>query len=390
MIIELDEWSTKSAVELTAQQVSALARHDAFDLRPDPDHAGQWRVGARHKVGAVALEGLELRVRPKVPVAAVLGLLSEAIGRIDFDDDLVEFAAAPDLLPVVAGAFCRHAEAAIRLGLLQGYETVDDALLGVRGRMNLSAQVQRRSGLLLPVEVTYDEYSPDIIENQLLAGATQLLLALPSVVDHHHRRLLRLRRRLENVTPHPPSHRPPAVPISRLNNRYANAIALSRLILSTAALEEGDDRQLPGTGLLVDMNKLFEDVVGEGLRQALEPVAGSVELQETVDLDTAGHTTIRPDVVWRVEGRAVAVVDAKYKLPDARPNLSGDVYQVLVYAARYGLDNVHLVYAERPPVAALEVGDVIVHLHHIDIGATAELRLSRLADIAANVRARAG
>ena len=370
MILELDEWSSVSDIELSDGQVRALARHDAFDVRPDPDSSGRWRVGSRHKVGAVTVEGLELRVRPKVPVAAVLSLLSEAIGRVQFDDDLVEFAASPDLLPVVAGAFCRHAESAIRLGPIQGYRTVEDSILGVRGRLNLGAQVRRRTGLPLPVEVTYDEYSPDIIENQLLAGATRLLMALPSVVAHHHLRLVRLRRRLENVTPHPPSHHPPTVALTRLNARYADALTLARLILSSAALEEGDDRQLPGTGLLVDMNKLFEDLVGEGLRRALEPVGGHVKVQEVLALDVAGHTTIRPDVVWRVGGDPVAVVDAKYKVekPAGFPN--ADLYQMLAYCTTLELPEGHLVYAKGNAESAtheVRHAGVTIHTHTLDL-----------------------
>jgi 5-methylcytosine-specific restriction enzyme subunit McrC len=370
VIIELDEWSTSGPVELTTEQVRALNQHDAFNLRPHIDRPDRWSIGARHKVGAIALAGLELRVRPKVDVPALLALLSEAAGRIDFDDDAMPFGTGEQLLPIVAGAFCRHAESATRLGLLQGYQTIDEALLAVKGRLNLGAQVARRAGMVLPVEVTYDDYTTDIIENQLLAGATRLLLSLSGVVDHHQLRLLRLRRRLDGVTPTRPTSTPPTVPITRLNTRYSDALAIARLILSSAALEDGNERTVSGTGMLVDMNRIFEDVVGSGLRRVLESYEGHVAFQDTRNLDRAGHTTIRPDVVWQIDGRPVAVIDAKYKLPSTSEISNPDVYQVLVYAARYRLANVHLVYAERPPVSRLEVGDITVHLHHLDIGLT--------------------
>jgi 5-methylcytosine-specific restriction enzyme subunit McrC len=384
VIIELDEWSASPPVELTTEQIRVLNQHDAFVLRPHPDRPDRWSVGAKHKVGAILLAGIEIRVRPKVAVPALLALLSEAAGRIDFDDDAMPFGTGDQLLPIVAGAFCRHAESATRLGLLQGYETIEEALLAVKGRLNLSAQVARRAGMLLPVEVTYDDYTTDIIENQLLAGATRLLLSVPGVVEHHQLRLLRLRRRFDEVTPSRPVSTPPTVVITRLNARYSEALALARLILSAGALED-NGRDMTGTGMLVDMNRVFEDVVGTGLRRVLEPHGGQVAFQDTRNLDRAGYTTIRPDVVWTVEGRPVAVIDAKYKLPTTKDINNTDIYQVLVYAARYGLSDVHLVYAEQPPVQRLEVGDITVHLHHLDIGLTSAEREVIFENLAAAV-----
>jgi len=374
VIVELQEWTSSGPLELNSEQVRVLNDHDAFTLRPHSDRAERWSIGARHKVGAVALAGLEIRIRPKVTTLALLGLLSEVAPIIDFDDEVVAFDSGDQVLPIIAGAFCRHAEAATRLGLLQGYRTVDEALLAVKGRLNVSAQVSRHAGIALPVEVTYDEYTTDIVENQLLAGATVLLLSLRSVVEQHQLRLHRLLRRLDTVTPAQPSTTLPPTPITRLNSRYESAIALARLILSNGALEDSNHRSLSGTGMLVDMNRVFEEVVGAGLRRTLEPHGGTVAFQHSRNLDRAGHTAIRPDVVWIVDDTPVAVIDAKYKLPTSNEISNPDIYQVLVYAAKYGLGDVHLVYAEEPPVQRLEVGEITVHLHHLDIGSVTDER----------------
>jgi 5-methylcytosine-specific restriction enzyme subunit McrC len=44
-------------------------------------------------------------------------------------------------------------------------------MFGLRGRIDMGRQLSRRCGLLLPVEVTYDDYTIDVLENQLLLGA---------------------------------------------------------------------------------------------------------------------------------------------------------------------------------------------------------------------------
>jgi 5-methylcytosine-specific restriction enzyme subunit McrC len=134
------------------------------------------------------------------------------------------------------------------------------------------------------------------------------------------------------------------------------------------------------------MNRVFEDVVGAGLRQALEPHGGRVAFQDTRNLDRMGYATIRPDVVWTIDGRPMAIIDAKYKLPTTKDIDNADIYQVLVYAARYGLTDVHLVYAEQPPVSQLEVGDVTVHLHHLELGLIPSERAQSFGSIGGEIR----
>ena len=61
----------------------------------------------------------------------------------------------------------------------------------VRGRVRIAQQLRRRTGLPLPVEVTYDDFTPDILENRLLRAAIDTLGALrmqQSKVGHGARR----------------------------------------------------------------------------------------------------------------------------------------------------------------------------------------------------------
>jgi 5-methylcytosine-specific restriction enzyme subunit McrC len=63
-------------------------------------------------------------------------------------------------------------------------------------------------------------------------------------------------------------------------------------------------------------------------------------------LDQAAKVTLRPDIVWKIRGSPVAVVDAKYKSekPVGYPN--ADLYQLLAYCTILGLRKGHLVYAK--------------------------------------------
>jgi hypothetical protein len=62
------------------------------------------------------------------------------------------------------------------------------------------------------------------------------------------------------------------------------------------------------------MPKLFEDFVTVALREALETeFGGRVDGRARHYLDQAGKVVLRPDIVWKIRGSPVAVIDAKYK-----------------------------------------------------------------------------
>lgn len=55
---------------------------------------------------------------------------------------------------------------------------------------------------------------------------------------------------------------------------------------------------------------------------------------------------MKPDLVWQVNGRPVAVVDAKYKPEKPSGYPYADLYQVLAYCTALRLPRGHLIYAQ--------------------------------------------
>ena len=122
--------------------------------------------------------------------------------------------------------------------MLHGYRSVDDSLHGIRGRVRFSDQLRRHQRLSVPVEVTYDEHTPDVIENQLLLAALDKLRRLGRLPDQLQHELAQLTRTFADVTLQ--HFRPQTVPrpaINRLNSHYAPALTLARLILTNETLE---------------------------------------------------------------------------------------------------------------------------------------------------------
>ncbi|GGN60022.1 McrBC 5-methylcytosine restriction system component [Actinoplanes lobatus] len=333
---ELDKSGARC--ELTVDQAAAL---DATGLvKPRPEGGGWWRLWPNGYAGAVRIDDLDVEVHPKVGIARLLFLLGYA-GDPGFRPEDVGAEAETELWPALAESLARQAERALAAGVMQGYVSVDDALPLVRGRIRFADQISHRAGLPLPVEVRYDEYSPDIAENRILRTALRRMRAVPRLPESARARLGHLDARLDGVRVLPHGAIPPEWRPSRLNARYLPALRLAALVLRQHSAEPGPGGQRMAA-FVVDMARVFEDFLTTALREALAGRPGHTAGQYHTHLDTSRKILIKPDVVHLAGGRPVAVFDAKYKL--SYPN--EDAYQMLAYCTALGLARGWLVYAQ--------------------------------------------
>ncbi len=337
--IDLRENGQPETVALDDAVGLALVSTGFVDARHLPG-TRLWELRPLCKVGAVAVDDVEVHVAPKVPIDRVVFLLEYSLGSVGWNDPLVHVGVAPDLLIAVVEVFERAASRALQQGVLQGYRTVEETATVVRGRVLHAEQVRHRFGLPLPVDVRFDDFSVDTPENRLLRAAAGIARRLPGVTG-------------------------------------------GEVIWRSSSFEAGDD-DLAVSGFVIDMAKVFEDFVCAALGRALVGRAGgSVLMQDPWALDAAGAVGMKPDLVWyaddggapppgrRAAGRPVAVVDAKYKAekPAGFPN--ADVYQMLAYCTRLGLPTGWLVYAKGNEAGAT----------HEVLGAGVEVR-ARVLDLA--------
>lgn len=386
LVIELDELGPAALVRLPGGVERALAESRVIDARPSVEGSGLWEVRAAGWVGVAHIAGVEVRVAPKVPVDRLLFLLGYALDPKGWRDDTVAVQPEMGLLPAFAEALGRQVDWALQAGLLQGYVAVEEALPVVRGRIRESEQTRRRYGQVLPVEVAYDEFTVDVAENRILCTALERMLRVPRVGSLARRRLLHQRTRLAEVTPLVSGAPVPEWQPSRLNQRYWVALRLAEMVLAATS----PDARRGGSGssgFMFSMPKVFEDFVTVALSERLAAVGGRAVRQDSAwQLDQDGFVPLRPDLVWYLNGRPAAVVDAKYKAekPEGFPN--ADVYQTLAYCTALGLDRGHLVYAagnETPRVHVISHAGVDVTAHVLDLALPPAQLLSeveRLAD----------
>jgi 5-methylcytosine-specific restriction enzyme subunit McrC len=390
-LLTLSEQSASLEHDLTVEQLGALQASRAVTVLPSATRSGAWDLRAAQYVGVVRTPELEIRIRPKVPLRNLLFLLGYAADPSGWHDVPLDVKVEDDVVPALASALIHHANVALRRGVLQGYRREDDALLTLRGRLREGDQLRRRFGFPIPVEVTWDEYTVDIPENQLLRTAALLLLRIGGHPQPVRERLLQLVRRLEGATSLPSGLKPPMVRFTRLNTHYRPAIDVATVILTNQSTSLATGGR-SGVSFLFDMNRVFEEFLTATLTPALARLGGRVVAQHKDVLDLGRQIHIKPDLTWWIGPSCGAAVDAKYKslLIAEAPN--ADIYQMLAYCTALGTPNGWLIYAagnEDETIHRIQSSAVEIRVATVDLAQRPREVLSAIDELAAKIVERA-
>jgi 5-methylcytosine-specific restriction enzyme subunit McrC len=349
-----------------------------FDMTP-----GSW-------IGAVWMPGVEIEILPKVQISRLLFLISYAVDPDAWQSTVQSFAGADSVVEAVVPAFTKMVAAATKRGLLHGYRTEEDSLQTVRGQIRFDDQLRRRFGLIPPVDVRFDDFTPDIIENRLLKAALHNLAHMRLRSHFVARALHEVWAAFESVASVEfDPKRLPSPPFNRLNRHYEPAVTLARLILQSVSFDLGRGGT-PGTSFLLDMNRVFEAFLYRALLESLGvPATVFRQGQAGLSLDEANRVALEPDLSWWHGGKCVFVGDAKYKSLDDAGFKHADLYQLLAYVTGADLGFGLLIYAagEADPVEyKVRFSGVELTVASLDLAGTPTEILDAVARIAQLIR----
>lgn len=311
-------------------------------VRPAP--AGVLTLNPGSTVGVLRLpSGLQLELRPKVPLRNLLWMLSE-VHDLPFRTlpEQVALERFEQVIELVADAFARLVERRIDLGLYRDYIEEEDDLPAVRGRILVAQDIHRNAILRHRTWCRYTTYAWDIPENQVIRQVVHLLagwgLSRPLTG-----RLLALDGQMDAIT----HGRFTAADVDRFvytrqSQDYRPIHRLCRLFLEGASLAE-DRGAVPFDGFLLDMNALFERFVTRGLAERLPPPL-RLSAQHATPLDVGQSVAMRPDIVLQRNGAVVLAGDCKYKALGAGEHRHHDLYQLLAYTTALDVPNGVLIY----------------------------------------------
>lgn len=389
--LNLKEYERSEPEALSIAERDVL--RDVLSVEPARGTESMYHLTPSSRVGTLEIGNVSVSIQPKLPIARVLYLASYAISNIDFREELFGYQTEPTLVEALVPAFATGARRAFARGLLHGYRTEEESLQTVRGRIRTDDQIRRRLGIMVPLEVRYDDFTVDVLANRLVKAAALRLLRL-RIRRRSRVQLAGVLANLEDVSMIEFAPRAvPEVRFDRLNQHYREVVELSRLILRHTSIEtkRGGVR---ASGFLVDMNVVFQEFVTRALRQALglsdRAFRSDKAIRNTIWLDEAKNVNLEPDLTWWERGKCTFVGDAKYKkVHDTRvPN--ADLYQLLAYTTALELPGGLLIYAkgeDREIVHRVRHAGKRLEVAAIDLAGPIAAIRARVSELASRVRA---
>lgn len=345
----LNEHAPSAPVTLSGTQ--RIAIEHSFAARVEHTHDGKTIVTPGSRVGAIHVDGLDIIVRPKLPVARLLTLIAEAADPYRWAGLEVPALRAHSLQDAVAALFARSCLDTFERGVVQSYRREDQQLPFVKGRMHVAAYA--RTPTPLPIPVTTGVFDADNLENQVLRAALDRVRTSPLVSEPT--RIMA--QRAWRAVAHTGKLRDPRAAVesiawNRRNQYYRGAIALARFVLTSGSggnlRDDHDPHSADETpGFVINMPLVIEQWVRNRLRAhwGLTDVEMPNSWGGRLWLDEARKVSLKPDlgVCIRQEWRFIG--DVKYKNyadGGARPD---DLYQLVSYLAATGMRTGTLVYA---------------------------------------------
>lgn len=265
------------------------------------------------------------------------------------------------ILEILIRLFCDKLFSQVHQGLVRRYESHEENLSVLRGRLGVVEQVRLNVANPERLFCRFDEFQEDNPLNQVLKATIRFLLKISRELNNQ-RDLAKLLLMFEGASDCPstvlPWHR---IVFDRMSERYRPCLKLAELFLMKTPPDVSGG-QAQGFSLFFDMNVLFEEYIGRIAVRTFIPLGYQVTLQgPSKDLawdedQNRSIFALKPDVIGKLNSQVVWILDTKWKLlakenswnPFSTEKLDNikvaDFYQMYAYANCYDCPDVVLLY----------------------------------------------
>ncbi|PPC78576.1 calmodulin-binding protein [Pokkaliibacter plantistimulans] len=327
------------------------------------------KIIAQQMVGVIAAPGCSLEILPKIDADVnepnttvrhrLVRMLSVALDlNIGNGQSATMARQTTSLLDIMIRLFTDQLLTEARRGLPRAYQTEEDDLPALRGKLDVRRQFTALAVRPDRLACRYDTLLADTALLRIMKVCV-LLLRRYALASESIRRLDELRFLLADVSDVSISNLPWAkVRIDRTNRRWGPLYEMARLFLRREWQATHHDRwERDGISLLFPMNDLFEAYIAALTKRALDGTALSVLAQGgnlccLVEEGEDGKQVFKtkPDLLIKQGKNTVMVIDTKWKrisgkdVDPKRGIKENDVYQLMAYARLYRSPEVMLLY----------------------------------------------
>lgn len=350
-----NEESLKPNELLELEKLNNLYKDDLFKFRSN------FRIEARQYVGIVQIKKRTIQVLPKIfsdnledksfIISNLLYMLNYTKKLQIKETEIANLSKYENLFEIIIYLFATNLLKLLKEDFVRSYNEKEDNLNYLKGKIKINSHIKKNIVNKTKLYCSYDEFDENILLNQVLKKAVLKVINFTSSTKNF--QLLQncslIFSDVEeiNITQHMCN----TVIFNRLNMKYEKVFNLAKLLLfgNSTIL---DSKNLESFSLMFDMNKLFEEFVGEFLKREFTEL--NIKTQKSdkyVFQENQVNFTkfqLKPDIFVNVDNDKILIIDTKYKkLYKSKSNYGvsqSDIYQMFMYGMRYFPDENSLNY----------------------------------------------
>lgn len=339
-------------------------------------------IRARNYVGFIQYEGQRINIYPKIcnESDSPANILHHILYWLSYSKRIkFPFSQLPldkqnfdNWLEALIYLFAHYTEETISSQPYQAYQEITEETSFLRGRLAINEYIKNNivKGTHQYFHCTYEPFLFDNQFNRIVKYVTKLLL-LVSNNNTNKDRLSTLLFLLDEVSDcHCTASDCDLVKLNPLYHDLNNILAMSRLFLDSASINQNESTNT-NFCLLLPMEVIFEDFIFGFIEKHFseaepEPQTGTYLTKEKV-------FRMKTDIILK---KPSLIIDTKYKIrkvsTDSKKGiLQTDMYQMLAYSFRRGIQHVLLIYPTRNEIneSTFTIVNSIWHKQEISIKA---------------------
>lgn len=256
-----------------------------------------------------------------------------------------------DFFEVLIYLFSKYTRELLTSSIYQQYEEVDRELPFIKGKININPYISENlsRGRWHKVNCTYDSFVIDNEFNQIIKYVTTLLFQITSLPENKKnlREILFILDEVSVVIVN--AEQCSRIVFNPMFGEFETVRDYCHLFLSNSVSFDYKN-ELKLFAFLLPMEYIFEDFIYGFIERELPSISVRSQRSDTY-LDEGKIFNLKPDLWLKTNHRSL-IVDTKYKivyddLKDTKKGISqSDLYQMLAYAVRFGVNEIILFYPE--------------------------------------------
>ena len=310
------------------------------------DNEGEYILRATSYVGTIKIPSHIITIKPKIGHLNFFKMLlySEKISDLPSFENKVKIEEGEDLVDFMAKLFCESMTPIIQDGIYRNYTSVVEEISTIRGKLLVVQNIRSPRISQEKFFCEYDEFSADILENQILLYCSQLLSELVAS-EKIKEKLVRIQQQLQKEGVSEKildTYHLDQITYQKFNEQYEEILKLCEFILRITWYGDFSNKEeIPINGFLYNMNTLFQNFVTKAVEKifvdfnvdwkAREQILENIPIiPDGIPTKTIDPGILKPDIVIRTKKNDPAlIIDTKYKDHDPP---AADYYQSLAYA----------------------------------------------------------